>query len=279
MTAPPEYLCASPEKGSYFRGKAGYYARYRRGYPSAVFDAMVSRFSLTPVSGILDLGCGTGNVAIPLAGRGFSVYAVDPDPEMRAEGCRRAEAEHIAGISWLDGADSTLATLGLPPLRLCTMGLSFHWMDRPRVLSTLDSLIEPCGGIACISRNDSFSSHLRDGWGGAVKEVLQEMLGDAWDYSGRLKKKVENREDRHEEVFVHSPFSAVEILMFPVREIFTVDEIVGHQLSTSYINPVIIGERNAEFRTRLTGRLLALNPSGRFAQESTIELIIARRPQ
>ena len=279
MTAPPGYSRPSPEKGGYFHGKAGYYARYRRGYPSAVFDTIVSRFSLTPASGILDLGCGTGNVAIPLAERDFCVYAVDPDPEMRAEGCRRAEAEHITGISWLDGADSTLATLGLPPLRLCTMGLSFHWMDRPRVLSTLDTLIDPDGGIACISRDESFFSSLQNGWGGAVKEVLQEMLGDAWDYSGRLKKKMEKRSDRHEEVFVHSPFSVVEILRFPVRETFTIDEIIGHQLSTSYIDPVILGERNAEFRARLAGRLLALHPSGKLSHESVIELILARRPQ
>jgi SAM-dependent methyltransferase len=269
---------SSPKKDGYFTGKAGYYAKYRRGYPPVVFDAILSRFALTPESGILDLGCGTGNVAIPLAGRGFHVYAVDPDLEMRKEGCRRAESCHVTGISWLDGADSTLGTLGLPPIRLCTMGLSFHWMDRPRVLSTLDTLIEPCGGIACISRNDSFFSHLKGGWGGAVKEVLQEMLGDSWDYSGRLKKKVENQDDRHKEVFLHSPFSAVEVIRFPVREIFTVDEIIGHQLSTSYTDPVIIGERNAEFRARLTKRLLAIEPSGTFPDESTIELIVARRP-
>ena len=279
MTAPPGNPLSAPKKSSFFRGKAGYYARYRKGYPAAVFDALVSRFSLSPASGILDLGCGTGNVAIPLAKRGFHVYAVDPDPEMRNEGCRRAASGHITGISWLDGADSTLGVLGLPPLRLCIMGLSFHWMDRPRVLLTLDTLIEPEGGIACISRNDSFFSHLKRGWGGAVKEVLQEMLGDAWDYSGRLKKKADNHDDRHEEVFLQSPFSQLETVTFPVREILTIEEIIGCQLSTSYIDPVIIGERNAEFRARLTNSLLAMEPSARFPDESTIELIIARRPQ
>lgn len=59
----------------------------------------------------------------------------------------------------------------------------------------------------------------------------------------------------------------------------TADEIIGHQLSTSFIDPVIIGERNAGFRARLTKRLLAIEPSGRFPDESTIELIVARLPQ
>ena len=262
----------------FFCGKAGYYARYRRGYPEAVFDAIVSRFSLTPGSAILDLGCGTGNVAIPLARRGIRVYAVDPDPEMREEGRQRAEAEAIHGISWMAGSDATVTTLGLPLLRLCTMGLSFHWMDRSCILATLDTLIEPGGGVACISRDDGFFSHLHDGWGLAVKEVLEEMLGDSWDYSGRLLKKLSNEKDRHEEVFMQSPFSSIEVLEFPVRETLSVDEIVGHQLSTSYIDPVLLGEQNAGFRDRLAKHLLAIEPSGTFSSESVVQLIVARRP-
>ena len=266
-----------PDNG-YFCGKAGYYARYRRGYPDAVFDTIVSRFSLTPGSAVLDLGCGTGNMAIPLAQRGLMVYAVDPDREMREAGRCRAEAEHITGISWMAGSDATLTTLGLPPLRICTMGLSFHWMDRPTILRALDSLIEPGGGVACVSRSDGFFSHLHEGWGQAVKEVLAGMLGDSWDYSGRLEKRLNYEKDRHEEVFLQSPFSSTEVLEFPVREMFSVDEIVGHQLSTSYIDPVLLGERNAEFRDRLTRRLLEIEPSGTFSSESVVQLIIARRP-
>lgn len=266
-----------PDNG-YFCGKAGYYARYRRGYPAAVFDTIVTRFSLTPGTATLDLGCGTGNMAIPLARRGLKVYAVDPDPEMREAGRCRAETAHITGISWRAGSDTTLTTLGLPPLRICTMGLSFHWMDRPTVLRALDSLIEPGGGVACVSRSDGFFSHIHEGWGRAVKDVLTGMLGDSWDYSGRLEKRLNNDKDRHEAVFLQSPFSSIEVLEFPVRETFSVDEIVGHQLSTSYIDPVLLGERNAEFRDRLTRRLLEIEPSGTFSSESVVQLIIARRP-
>ena len=266
-----------PDNG-YFCGKAGYYARYRRGYPAAVFDTIVTRFSLTPGTATLDLGCGTGNMAIPLARHGLKVYAVDPDPEMREAGRCRAEAEHITGILWQAGSDATLTTLGLPPLRICTMGLSFHWMDRPNVLRALDSLIEPDGGVACVSRSDGFFSHIHEGWGRAVKDVLTGMLGESWDYSGRLEKRLRNEKDRHEEVFLQSPFSSIEVLEFPVRETFSVDEIVGHQLSTSYIDPVLLGERNAEFRDLLTRRLLEIEPSGTFSSESVVQLIIARRP-
>jgi len=274
MSCPPDQDNYPAKKTRFFTGKAGYYAKYRRGYPAAVFDTIISRFALHPNSGILDLGCGTGNVAIPLAERGFCVHAVDPEPEMLVEGRRRGAAFPTGRITWQAGSDTTIAGLGLPPLRLCTMGLSFHWMDRAAVLQTLDALIEPGGGIACLSRNDSFFSHLDNGWGGAVKDVLSEMLGDEWDYSGRLSRK---DEDRHEEVFVTSPFPVLEEHSFQVHEELTVDDIIGLQLSTSYTSPVLLHERHTEFCTRLTRRLLELEPSGKFSDESTVHLIIAKR--
>jgi len=258
----------------FFSGKAGYYARYRRGYPLAVFDAIIAGFDLTPASEILDLGCGTGNVAIPLAERGFSVHAVDPEPGMLAEGRTHVPPACPGRITWQIGADSTIAGLALPPLRLCTMGLSFHWMDREAVLRTLDRMIEPGGGIACLSRNDSFFSHLENGWGDAVREVLTGMLGDAWDYSGRMKKR---QEMRHEDVFAASPFPVIEERTFTVRETLTADDIIGLQLSTSYAAPELLTDRYDEFRTRLTRRLLDLEPSGQFTEESEIHLIMAKR--
>ncbi|MEN6611573.1 MAG: class I SAM-dependent methyltransferase [Methanoregulaceae archaeon] len=271
----PAYLLPVHPMTGLFTGKSGYYAKYRRGYPEEVFDTIIARFGLTPTSGILDLGCGTGNVALPLARRGFRVHAVDPEPEMLAEGKRRErESGSRCPVSWVIGADTTLDRIGLPPVRICTMGLSFHWMDRSSVLRTLDTLIEPGGGIACISRNDSFYSHLENGWGGAVKEVLREMLGESWDYSGRLER---GRHDRQESFFAESPFLVLETFEFPVREELMVDDIIGQQLSTSYIDPVLLGERNAEFRELLTRRLFDLEPSGKFMDECTVNLLIAKR--
>jgi ubiquinone/menaquinone biosynthesis C-methylase UbiE len=262
------------QKTGFFREKAGYYARYRRGYPASVFDAIIAGFDLTSVSEILDLGCGTGNVAIPLAERGFRIHAVDPEPEMLAEGQRCARDLKACRIHWQIGSDSTLNGLALPPLRLCTMGMSFHWMDREKVLRTLDGMIGPGGGVACLSRNDSFFSHLQNGWGDAVRDVLREMLGDAWDYSGRMKQR---QEMRHEEVFASSSFPVIEERTFPVREILTVDDIIGLQLSTSYAAPELLTDRHDEFRTLLARRLLDLEPSGRFTEESVIHLIMAKR--
>jgi len=128
--------------------------------------------------------------------------------------------------------------------------------------------------VACLSRNDSFFSHLENGWGGEVRDVLREMLGEAWDYSGRLG---QGQEIRHEDVFSASPFPVIEKRRFMVRESLTIDDIIGLQLSTSYAAPVLLTDRYDEFRTLLTRRLLDLEPSGIFTEESVIHLIMAKR--
>ena len=69
------------------------------------------------------------------------------------------------------------------PLRLCTMGMSFHRIDREAVLRMLDRMIGLGGGVACLNRNDRFFPHLENGWSDAVRDVLREMPVDTWDYS------------------------------------------------------------------------------------------------
>ena len=64
-----------------FRGEiADFYHRYRRGYPSAVIDDVVNAFRLTRIDVVVDLGCGTGQLALPIAGRVRAVADVDPSP-------------------------------------------------------------------------------------------------------------------------------------------------------------------------------------------------------
>ena len=61
-----------------FSGTAHYYARYRPGYPEHFFRHILSRFSLGATARVLDLGCGTGQLAIPLAPPVAEVIGIDP---------------------------------------------------------------------------------------------------------------------------------------------------------------------------------------------------------
>jgi hypothetical protein len=67
--------------GPGFSGEAAtYYARYRRGYPPAAMDAIAEAFALTTDDLVVDLGCGSGQLSLPLAARVRTVGDVGAEP-------------------------------------------------------------------------------------------------------------------------------------------------------------------------------------------------------
>lgn len=252
-----------------FERTAWYYSKYRLGYPTDALDALVSRFGLDHSTQILDLGCGTGQIALPLALRGIPVYAVDPEVEMLAEGMRTKQLAGAHGIAWMRGSDKTIERLYLPMLTLCTMGASFHWMDRDFILQILNRLIVENGGVAILSGasvwtdagvNRSQEAQASD-WSDVVQEVIIEFLGPERRAGAGVYK---HPQDRHDVVLARSPFACVEKLSFVTPHDLTIEQIIGLQLSISYASPAQLGERVDEFKKVVSERLLRLAPSGIF---------------
>ena len=131
-----------------FRGEiADLYHSYRRGYPPAVLGAVVGGFGLGSDDVVVDLGCGTGQLTLPMAARVRAVVGVDPEADMLNRARRAAAEQGVANVSWLIGADADLpalrALLGPRTVGAVTIGQALHWMDfRPaRCLSG-------CGRVA-----------------------------------------------------------------------------------------------------------------------------------
>jgi ubiquinone/menaquinone biosynthesis C-methylase UbiE len=93
---------------------------------------------------VLEVGCGTGRLAVALAERGSRVWAVDSSEEMLREartvaagtrvGLRRAEAENLPfKDGWFDAA---------------VMRLVVHLVDRPRALAELARVLVAGGRVA-----------------------------------------------------------------------------------------------------------------------------------
>jgi SAM-dependent methyltransferase len=62
------------------------------------------------ITTVLDLGCGTGGHALPLAARGYAVTGVDRSPEMLA--IARAKAPAMSDARWIEGDVRNVDALG-----------------------------------------------------------------------------------------------------------------------------------------------------------------------
>ncbi|MER5895917.1 methyltransferase domain-containing protein, partial [Streptomyces sp. NPDC001876] len=70
--------------GGIFDEDAELYDRARPGYPPELYDGLAELAGARPGSRVLEVGCGTGQATVPLAGRGCRITAVEAGARMAA---------------------------------------------------------------------------------------------------------------------------------------------------------------------------------------------------
>lgn len=148
MQPKPAHL--GPEYGAMFQDRSVAEAYPNRPpYPAAVFAALSDLIVDAPRA-VLDIGCGTGDIARPLAARVERVDAVDLSEAMIAQG-RQQPGGDAPNLRWIQAAveEAPLA----PPYALITAGESLHWLDWPVVFPRFADALAPRGVLAMIGRN------------------------------------------------------------------------------------------------------------------------------
>jgi SAM-dependent methyltransferase len=146
--AKPAHL--SGEYGAWFKDPllaAAYPARPP--YPDGVIRLLAELIRDKP-SVVLDVGCGTGELARRLSPSVERVDAVDFSEAM-LQLARRLPAGDAENIRWTLGAVEDVALNG--PYALVTAGESLHWMDLDVVTSRFAQVLSPNGSLAIIERN------------------------------------------------------------------------------------------------------------------------------
>ncbi len=167
-----------------FSSKVTDYVASRPDYPAALFEALTVRCKLLPGATVVDVGAGTGLLTQGLLEHGYQVWAMEPNPAMRAVADRA-----LARGSGYRSAEGTAESLPMADASadLITAAQAFHWFDVDRARLEFLRVLRPQGQVALIW-NDRVASdplHLAldeilDQHGGAKRNALvkHEERGD-----------------------------------------------------------------------------------------------------
>ena len=109
-----------------FDAVASEYARYRSGYPDRVVDDVVAVSRIGPGSPVLEIGCGTGQLSVPLAERGAQLVAVELGPSL-AQNARRNLGDFPTARVEVSGFEEW--PLPDEPFDVVVVASAFHWID------------------------------------------------------------------------------------------------------------------------------------------------------
>jgi SAM-dependent methyltransferase len=202
-----------------FSDRVENYLRYRPGYPPEVLKLLREECGLQPSHIGADIAAGTGVFTRLLLENGNSVFAVEPNTEMREAGVH--ELEGYDGLVSVAGtAEET--TLSSASVEFVTAAQAAHWFDLSRARAEFVRILKPEGWCVLIwnERDTARTPFLRD-----YEELL---LAYGTDY----------KEIRHERTtaIIHKFFAPApyEEDVFELQQQFDYQGLAGRLLSSSY---------------------------------------------
>jgi SAM-dependent methyltransferase len=202
-----------------FSDRVENYVRYRPGYPPEVLDLLRTECGLQASDTVADIASGTGMFTRLLLENGNSVFAVEPNPEMREAGIHELEG-YPRLVSVAGTAEET--TLRSASVDFVTAAQAAHWFNLPRARAEFARILRPDGWCVLVwnERDTASTAFSRD--------YEQLLLAYSTDY----------KEVRHERTtaIIHEFFAPAlfQKRVFSLRQRFDYAGTAGRLLSSSY---------------------------------------------
>lgn len=262
-----------PDTKELFSGTYEYYVKYRPSIPKEVIDVIVKHFDVKPTDRVLDIGCGTGQVALAMEGKCGEMVCLDPDSEMLKQAKKMTKNSQMK-LAWINRGSQDLGkvkeSLGL--FKIATICRAFHWMNQEQVLKDLDKLINEDGGIATFSDRVLWNGD--EEWQRALKTITQKYLRkERRAGKGKLKAS----DELWENILARSAFRFIKTHDVPIIRNWDVESIIGYVFSTSFAAPHLFGDRVNTFKKDIEKTLLSINSKGVFQENAVWSIVLGSK--
>ena len=259
-----------------YRGTAAAYERYRLPYPAVMIADLARSAQVSGRGRLLDLACGTGQLAFPLRHWFAEVWAVDQEPDMvevvRAKAAT-ADAPNFRLVV------SSAETLGAQPeyFELAVIGNAFHRLDRDLATGRIFSWLQPGGHLALCWSSQPWTGE--QSWQRALAAAL-----DRWKAALGAEHRIpagweEARSRRPDsEVLSDAGFGLAGSHEFAIEHRWTLPELAGLIRSTSFLPAAVLGDQAAAFDADLAASLGHHSDDGAFTDTVSFVYELARKP-
>jgi SAM-dependent methyltransferase len=157
-----------------FNEVAALYDAGRPLYPQAILDDLVALTGIRPGDRVLEIGCGTGQITVPLAERGLCITALEPGAHLAAIARTKLAAYPGAVV-----VERRFEDYDLPrePFDLVVSAMAFHWVDPSIRVTKAARALKPGGHLAIIDTHWGVGTH-RDAFGARSQRCYERWDSD-----------------------------------------------------------------------------------------------------
>lgn len=257
-----------------FAEASRYYAEFRPALPDVLWRTLVGRLDCSESATLLDLGSGTGEVAVAIGGEFEQVVLVEPDSAMMSVAKARLSGVNEPAAEFVQCTAEEYQHGSRPAPCLVTISRAFHWMDQTEVLRCISAWGSEQTVVAIL--DDSSLWNCADAWAVEVRSLIQGHLGtERRAGSGRFSVPARS----YEEVLRGEGYRSIRADSWTFVREWEPDDIEGYLYSTSYASRSLFGDQLAEFRDALHGLLNEhIRADGSLTEHARAQLITAHLP-
>lgn len=241
---------------------------------------------------LIDWGCGTGELTLPLCGSFERVIAIDVSSERIDIAKDKAKRDGVSNIDWrIDEAENI--GVAAESCDLITSASAFHWMDRDLLCRRAFQGLKPDGALVLVGGAGADIWSCTVDWHEVAVECLERYLDEPKQeppapprdrsttpavakqtsvpaHGPPLKPK------SHSDFLQAANFN-IEQLEYPTEFSWPVDQVAGYMYSITGGLPWNLGEQRESFEREFSEKLLRRNPSGVVSEVINFFLLIGRK--
>jgi ubiquinone/menaquinone biosynthesis C-methylase UbiE len=269
-------VAAEPEfRPDLYRGTARFYDSFRVPYPAPLLDDLCRRTNAAGQGRLLDLACGTGQLAFGLASRFAAICAVDQEPEAIDLARTKARTRRVRNVRWVVGrAEDIEADRDFD---LVAIGNAFHRLQRRLVAESARRWLTPGGHFALVWSTSPWDGDQE--WQRVLANTMQDWVEIA-HAADRVPANLDQHltDEPHAAVLTDAGFAIVGEHDFPTPHEWTVERLTGFLYSTSVLSKIVLGSQGPAFEQDLRDRLLQVGPDNVFRESIGFHSTLAVLP-